>query len=171
MIQSPSLISARNQAIKEFHAIQTRAVLNSWMAKLLMKHNGLRSLVGSNVTGLHGKRMARVQRIRTDKIVGTIRYSEEFDKDFRPLKHQLCDRWVQIFLQLDEDRWKPIVVHKVGESYYVANGHYQVSVARYVGMKFIEAEVWDHSACRASHGSCSSMQRMPRQRKESFSTN
>lgn len=171
MIQSPSLTSARNHAIKEFNAIQTRAVLNSWLAKILMKHNGLRSFVGSNVTGLHGKRIARIQRIRVDQIVGTIRYTEEFDKEFRPMKQRSCDRWVQTFLQLNDDRWQPIVVHKVGESYYVANGHYQVSVARYTGMKFIEAEVWDHSACPTSHGTCSSMQRIPRQQKESFSTN
>lgn len=171
MIPSPSLTNTRNQAIKEFNSIRTRAILNSWLARILMKHNGLRSLVGSNVTGMHAKRMPRIQRIRVDQIVGTIRYTEEFDQNFRPLKPQSCDRWVQALLQLAEDRWQPIVVHKVGESYYVAQGHHQVSVARYAGMKFIPAEVWDHSAYRKSEDACASMHEVCCRQRESFSTN
>lgn len=171
MNQSPTLTSARNHAVKEFNAVRTRALWNSWLSKLLTKSHGLRTFVGSSASGLHGKRLARIQRIRVDKIVGTIRYTEDFDQEFRPLKQQSRDRWVEAFVQLEQDQWQPIVVHKVGESYYVANGYHRVSVARYVGMKFIEAEVWDHSSCRTSHDACTSTQRIPRRQKESFSTN
>lgn len=171
MTQSTSLTSARNYAIKEFHAIRRRALLNSWLAKIILKHNGLRSFVGSNVSGLHAKRPTRIQRIRVDQIIGTIRYTEDFDQDFRPLNERSRDRWVQAFLQLDQDRWQPIVVHKVGGSYYVADGHHRVSVARYVGMKFIEADVWDHSSCQTSQDTCACMERVPSRQKESFSTN
>lgn len=171
MTQSTSLTSTRNYAIQEFNSVRLRALLNSWLAKILVKQNGLRSLVGSNASGLHAKRPTRIQRIRVDRIVGTIRYTEDFDQDFRPLKQESRESWVQAFLQLDQDQWQPIVVHKVGASYYVANGHHQVSVARYVGMKFIDAEVWDHSSCRTSQDTCTCMQSMPRRQKESFSTN
>ncbi len=171
MTHSSSLNSARNHAIKEFHAVLSRAILSSWLAKILVKRHGLRSLVGSSASGLHAKRPTRVQRIRVDKIIGTIRYTEDFDQEFRPLKQQSCDRWVQAFLQLDRDEWQPIVVHRVGESYYVADGHHRVSVARYIGMKFIDAEVWDHASDRSSNDCCTTIQGMPRRQKESFSTN
>lgn len=171
MNQSFSFTSARNQAIKEFNAVRIRALLNAWLAKALMRNYGLRSFVGSNVSGVHGKRLARIQRIRSDRIVGTIRYTEEFDEHFRPLNKEARNRWVQAFVRLNEDRWQPVVVHKVGESYYVAKGHFQVSVARCTGMKFIEAEVWDHSACGTSHGSCMSKHELLRQQTGSFCTN
>lgn len=171
MNQSLSTASIRNQAIKEFNVVRMRALLNAWVAKILRQGNGPRSLVGSNVTGLCGRRLARTRRIRVDQIVGTIRYTDEFDKNFRPLHEQSRDRWVQAFVALNEDRWQPIVVHQVGESCYVAKGHFQVSVARCTGIKFIEAQVWDHSACQTSHGSCLSKHEPLRQRTGSFSTN
>jgi hypothetical protein len=171
MNQSLSITSARSQGIKEFNAVRIRAQLNAWLAKILMQGNGLRTFVGSSATGLQGRRLARTQRIRVEQIVGTVRYTEEFDKDFRPLNEGSRDRWVQAFVRLNEDRWRPIVVHKVGESYYVAKGDVQVSVARCMGIKFIEAEVWDHSNCQTAAGSCMPEQEVWRQRKGSFSTN
>lgn len=171
MNQTLSLTSTRNQAIKEFNAIRIRALLNAWIAKILRQNNGPRSLVGSNITGLYGRRLASPRRIRVDQIVGTIRSTDEFDKHFRPLNEQSRDRWVQAFVGLNEDRWQPIVVHKVGESYYVAKGHFQVSVARCTGIRFIEAQVWDHSTCQASDGSCLTKHEPLRQRTGSFSTN
>jgi hypothetical protein len=171
MNQSLSTASTRNQAIKEFNMVRMRALLNAWVAKILRQSNGPRSLVGSNVTGLCGRRLARTRRIRVDQIVGTVRYTDEFDKNFRPLNEQARDRWVHVFVELNEDRWRPIVVHKVGESYYVAKGQYQVSVARCTGIKFIEAQVWDHSAGQTSDGPCLSKHEPLRQRTGSFSTN
>jgi hypothetical protein len=171
MNQSLSIASTRNQAIKEFTAVRIYALLNAWIAKILRQNNGPRSLVGSNVTGLCGRRLSRTRRIRVDQVVGTIRYTDEFDKSFRPLNAQSRDRWVQAFVGLNEDRWQPIVVHKVGESYYVAKGQFQVSVARCTGIKFIEAQVWDHSASQTSDGPCLSKHEPLRQRRGSFSTN
>lgn len=171
MNQSLSMTSARSQGIREFNAVRMRAQLNSWVAKILLQSNGLRTFVGSNATGLHGRRLGRIQRIRVEQIVGTLRYTEEFDKNFRPLHEQSRDRWVREFVRLNEDRWPPIVLHKVGESYYIAKGEFQVSVAHCTGMKFIEAEVWDHSACQTSPGSCVPEQELWRPQKGSFSTN
>lgn len=171
MNQPISFTNARNHAITQFKAVQRRALLSSWLAKLLVKQNSLRSLVGSSASGLYAKRPTRTQRIRVDRIVGTIRYTEDFDQDFRPLKPQSRDHWVQAFLQLHQDQWQPIVVHRVGECYYVAHGHHQISVARYVGMKFIDAQVWDHSSGKMPQDVCTCMQSMSRQQKESFSTN
>jgi hypothetical protein len=39
--------------------------------------------------------------------------------------------------------WLPIEVIKVGNDYFVVDGHHRTSVARSAGMAFIDAEVWE----------------------------
>lgn len=171
MNQLPSVANTESHAIKEFTVLRLRALLDSWLAKILMRNNSPRSFVGSATSGLHAKRLAGIQRIRVDEIIGTIRRTDDFDKEFRPLAKYARDRWVSTRLQLKTKGWQPIVVHKVGERYYVAQGHYRVSVARSVGKKLIEAVVWDHSGCRTPRGTCVSKQKVLRRRTETFSTN
>ena len=169
MNQLPSVANTKNHAIKEFTSLRIRALLDSWLAKLLMRGNSPRSLVGSGISGLHAKRLPTTQRIRIDEIIGTIRPTDDFDKDFRPLKRHSRDRWVNTVLQLKTGGWQPIVVHKVGRCYYIAQGQYRVSVARSVGMKLLEAIVWDHSNCQTPRGNCASKQKVLRRQTESFS--
>lgn len=171
MNQSHSSIYNQSHAIQEFNTLRIRALWDSWLAKILRRTNNPRSIVGSDITGLHGKRVAGTHRICVEQIIGTLRPTNDFDKDFRPLKQHLRDRWVNALLQLKTDGWQPIVVHKIGESYYVAKGHYRVSVARSVGMKCIEAEVWDHSSCRTPLAYCGSKPNVIRRHTESFSIN
>jgi hypothetical protein len=171
MNQLPSVANTESHAIKEFTVLRIRALLDSWLAKILMRNNSPRSFVGSDTSGLHGKRLAGIQQIRVDEIIGTIRRTDDFDKDFRPLVQRARDRWVSARLQLETNGWQPIVVHKVGKCYYVAQGHYRVSVARSVGMRLIEAVVWDHSRCRTPRGTCVPKQKALRRRTETFSTN
>ena len=51
---------------------------------------------------------------------------------------------MNVYLSLEGRIWDPIVVHKVGEQYYVEDGHHRVSVARSLGRTFIEAKVWEY---------------------------
>jgi hypothetical protein len=148
MIQLPSFTTVPALAINEFTSLRSRAVKASWWAKLLQRNNSPRSFVASSASGLFGKRLAGIQNIQVKNIVGTIHRTEDFDKNFRPLKKHLRERWVNARVQLDTEGWEPIVVHKVGDVYYVKDGHHRVSVARAVGMMFIEAEVWDHTTCQ-----------------------
>ena len=148
MITSPSFTTLRNQAVNEFNTLRTRAVRDSWWAKLFRRKNGPRSFLASGATGLSGKRLAGIHNIRLESIVGTIQRNGDFDGNFRPLRKHLRDRWVHVLLQLDTDGWAPIAVHKVGQSYFIQDGHHRVSVAKSVGMMFIEAEVWDHTPCQ-----------------------
>lgn len=171
MNQLHSLTNAQSQAIKQFNALRIRALWDSWLAKLLMKYNGPRSFVGSDNSGLHGQRLSGSHRICVESIIGTVRPTDDFDKDFRPLKQHLRDRWVSTLNRLRTGGWQPITVHKIGESYYVAKGHLRVSVARSLDMKQIEAEVWDHSSCRTPLAECGSNQRELRRHTESFSMN
>jgi uncharacterized protein (DUF1015 family) len=40
--------------------------------------------------------------------------------------------------------WPPIRVYQVGNLYFVEDGHHRVSVARQLGLKLIEAEIWEY---------------------------
>ena len=171
MIPSPTFTNIRDHAVNAFNTLHGRASRNSWLSKIFMQNNSLKSFLASGSTGLHGRRLHSVQCIRLDAIVGTVHRTDDFDKNFRPLKKHLRDRWVDTLLRLDTDGWQPIEVHKVGEHYYVKDGHHRVSVAKAVGMMFIDAEVWDHSSCRTPRDACVSEQKTIKRRAPVYSTN
>jgi hypothetical protein len=83
-----------------------------------------------------------VQTVRVDQIAGSLNRYHEFDRVFLPASDKLADRWQSVnraFYQ--EISLPPVVLYKVGEVYFVVDGHHRVSVAREQGQIFIEAEV------------------------------
>jgi len=171
MLPSSSVTDTRTHAAQTFHSLHLRAVAHAWLAKVLLRNNTLKSFVASGASGLQARRMKGIHCIPVNKIVGTIHRSDDFDRDFRPLKLHLRDRWVTALLQLKTDAWQPIRVHKVGDSYFVKDGHHQVSVAKSAGVMFIDAEVWDHSAPRKPQTSCMPTCEPVRKRTGAYPTN
>ena len=83
-----------------------------------------------------------VRTVRVDQIAGSLNRYHEFDRVFLPASDQLADRWQSVnraFYQ--EVSLPPVVLYKVGQVYFVVDGHHRVSVAREQGQIFIEAEV------------------------------
>ena len=83
-----------------------------------------------------------VQTVRVDQIAGSLNRYHEFDRVFLPASDKLAARWQSVnraFYQ--EISLPPVVLYKVGEVYFVVDGHHRVSVAREQGQLFIEAEV------------------------------
>lgn len=83
-----------------------------------------------------------VKTVRLDQIAGSLNRYHEFDRAFLPKEDQLASRWQKVdraFYQ--EINLPPVVLYKVGDVYFVVDGHHRVSVAREQGQKFIEAEV------------------------------
>ena len=83
-----------------------------------------------------------VQTVLVDQIAGSLNRYHEFDRVFLPASDQLADRWQSVnraFYQ--EISLPPIVLYKVGQVYFVVDGHHRVSVARGQGQIYIEAEV------------------------------
>ena len=83
-----------------------------------------------------------VKTVRVDQIAGSLNRYHEFDRVFLPASDQLADRWQSVnraFYQ--EISLPPVVLYKVGQVYFVVDGHHRVSVAREQGQIFIEAEV------------------------------
>ena len=83
-----------------------------------------------------------VHTVRVDQIVGSLNRYHEFDRAFLPADDQLAERWQNIDSAFYKDiSLPPVVLYKVGQVYFVVDGHHRVSVARQQGQEFIEAEV------------------------------
>jgi len=83
-----------------------------------------------------------VQTIRVEQIAGSLNRYHEFDRVFLPASNKLAERWQRVnraFYQ--EVSLPPVVLYKVGQVYFVVDGHHRVSVAREQGQIYIEAEV------------------------------
>lgn len=83
-----------------------------------------------------------VKTVRVDQIAGSLNRYHEFDRVFLPASDKLANRWQSVnraFYQ--EISLPPVVLYKVGDVYFVVDGHHRVSVAREQGQIYIEAEV------------------------------
>lgn len=77
-----------------------------------------------------------------DRIVGSMGQCTNFDRAFYPSKSTTRDRWTSIARAYYETIALPLVeLYKVGEAYFVNDGHHRISVARARGQRFIKAAV------------------------------
>jgi hypothetical protein len=92
--------------------------------------------------GRTGEVSRGLQVVPTDAIVGTVDRGKEFDRSFRPTSSQVRGRWERIAkAQRRGEALPPIDLYKVGDVYFVRDGHHRVSVARAQGRREIDAYV------------------------------
>ena len=83
-----------------------------------------------------------VRTIRIDRIAGSLNRYHQFDRAFLPTQDETAGRWQRVDrAYYSEISLPPVVLYKVGEVYFVVDGHHRVSVAREQGQEFIDAEV------------------------------
>lgn len=83
-----------------------------------------------------------VQTVPVKQITGSLNRYHQFDRAFLPTQQETAERWQRVNLAFYNDiSLPPVVLYKVGEVYFVVDGHHRVSVAREQGQIFIEAEV------------------------------
>jgi hypothetical protein len=83
-----------------------------------------------------------VQTVLVDQIAGSLNRYHEFDRVFLPTSDKLAARWQNVNRAFYEEvSLPPVVLYKVGQVYFVVDGHHRVSVAREQGQIYIEAEV------------------------------
>jgi hypothetical protein len=94
--------------------------------------------------GMRGERSLGLQSIRLDHVVGTVDSRRDFDRRFRPTSSKVRERWERLALaQRRGDAIPPIDVYRVGDLYFVKDGHHRVSIAIATGQKTIDAYVTD----------------------------
>jgi hypothetical protein len=92
--------------------------------------------------GRRGERRLGLQTIPLDNIVGTVDSTRDFDRRFRPTNGRVRERWERLALaQRRGEPIPPIDVYRVGDLYFVVDGHHRVSIALATGAKTIEANV------------------------------
>ncbi len=90
--------------------------------------------VGEQRTGLHV--------VPLDGIVGSVDRSRDFDRRFRPTSGRSRSRWEQIAAAARRgEALPPVDLLRIGDLYFVRDGHHRVSVARALGRTDIDAYV------------------------------
>jgi len=143
----PSFTNLRSFVSYQFTALRMRALRNRIWAKFSGMPSELIVFPGDNERShvIVNRKLIGIKNIRVTEIVGTLNRDTDFDIQFRPLKKHTLARWVNAYILHEQDSWSPIIVHKVRDEYFVEDGHHRVSVARALGMDYIEAKVWDYS--------------------------
>ena len=90
---------------------------------------------------LFDQRYVGVEPIRVDEIVGTVDRRPDFAKGFLPRDFESRERWRRVEQAYPLSDFPPIVVYRVGGSYFVVDGHHRVGIAKQRGVEMIDAEV------------------------------
>jgi hypothetical protein len=82
------------------------------------------------------------EEIPLKQIVGSVDKYELFTRSLMPVSARLKDRWITIYNLAEGPRgFPPIDVYRVGEGYFILDGHHRASVSRFLGNQLIEANV------------------------------
>src|SRR5215210_8491093 len=88
-----------------------------------------------------GRRYLGVREIPLDALVGTDSRASSFTRDFRPLHAFSRDRLRSLEGAFADGAFPPIVTVKLGETYFVIDGHHRAALARRRGAEMIDADV------------------------------
>jgi hypothetical protein len=138
------LMDLIEQADKDFGVARRKA----WLRRLVLRLRGRSADAPPSFGDLQSalRALNRVRRgvrvVDTDEIVGSVGRSKDFDRHFLPLRASAGERWkrVDVAFHRGEDL-PPVSLYKLDGSYFVLDGNHRVSVARYHGVRAVEAEV------------------------------
>jgi hypothetical protein len=92
------------------------------------------------------RRYVGVMPIDVASIIGTSDRQGDFDREFRALHPSLRERQRRLARAFPNSEFAPIVVEKLGDAYFVIDGHHRVALARQHGIAWIDAEVTESTA-------------------------
>jgi hypothetical protein len=92
--------------------------------------------------GRTGQHDVGLQVVPLDAVVGSVDRTVDFDRGFRPTSPRLRSRWERIAAaQRRGESMPPVSLFKIGDLYFVRDGHHRVSVAKSLGRPDIDAYV------------------------------
>jgi hypothetical protein len=146
------LMSMAEQVDKEFAVARRRARLHGLGRRLagsagtgrLLPFEQTRRLVGAYGGIRRGRSTVEVARI-----VGSAGKHDQFDDEFMPLRGASPERWKRIDRAYRSGAdLPPVSLHQLDGDYFVHDGHHRVSVARFHGAEWIDADVTEFRASR-----------------------
>jgi hypothetical protein len=120
------------------------------MAKLVARLRGEPDDVGVilpyeevlEALGYVSERSVGLRVVPLDAIVGTVDRTRDFDRRFRPTSGRVRSRWEEVAAAMRRgEAMPPVNLVRVGQIYFVRDGHHRVSVARALGRADIDAYV------------------------------
>ena len=116
--------------------LKTR-VLRQGARSTLLSPEELRRSVPASGAMYRGRRTVEVSRI-----VGSVGKHQQFDPNFMPLSNASLQKWKRIdrAFRLGVEL-PPVSLLQLGGAYFVSDGNHRVSVARFHGVEWIDAEV------------------------------
>lgn len=136
-----NVISTRVRS--DFQQVRFRAILNRIWEVVSGRPTGLLPFDEIKKKCRMGNSVYRgIRTIKLRQIIGSLNRPRDFDRSFRPTSDAASQRWQRVDCAFYKDiHLPPVVLYKVGEVYFVVDGHHRISVARQQGQVFIEAEV------------------------------
>jgi ParB-like nuclease domain len=129
----------RQEALGQFERAKRRAKRHLLRAKVFRKPQHLLCL---NTFRFRAHGFKRLEDIPLASIKGSLGRCQDFSHDFLPRHGGLEERWTQVWrLMHGMKTLPPIEVYELNETYYVIDGHHRVSVAKQLGLIYIEALV------------------------------
>lgn len=130
-------------AIDDFRAAHRKAALETAIASIQGKSADLISYehVRENLRPIESARRI-LEDIPLQKIVGSVNRTNDFTRSFLPRQSSDMQRWARVRTGVDNMvGLPPIEAYKVGELYFILDGHHRVSVARELGQDTIQGYV------------------------------
>ena len=87
------------------------------------------------------RRYLGVRAIPIERVVGTDGWSKDFSRDFWPRRSLSPDRLRSLKTAYPEGGFPPITTYKLGETYFVIDGHHRLALARRYRAAAIDADV------------------------------
>jgi hypothetical protein len=138
-------MSLEEQVDKHFSLARRKALLRQIGARLKRDATSNRLLCFDDlrkVPGTVGRIYRGMRTVPVGQIGGSVGRCSEFDREFMPAKARVDERWKRIDRAFHQgEELPPVSLYKVGGFYFVLDGHHSVSVARYHGVEWIDAEV------------------------------
>ncbi|MGQ9598460.1 MAG: hypothetical protein ACUVWZ_03485 [Anaerolineae bacterium] len=130
-------------SLEAFNAARRQAFIQDILAELSGRSPDLLSfdLVRNRLHLNEPASNITLQEIPLDKIVGSVGRYHDFNRAFLPRTHVDPRRWARIAGLQGRINLPPIEVFKVGDVYFVRDGHHRVSVARVRKQRTIRAQV------------------------------
>jgi hypothetical protein len=144
-----SPLQLQQMAMSDYEHAQSKARQRHLTALLLRRRTDLLSLDSIlNRLSTHGQHSIGLVTVTVEKIIGTVNRNEDFDNEFWPRRQETTmHRWLSIVkARYLGEHLPPIELRKVGDAYFVVDGHHRVSVARQQGQMYIDAYVTELDA-------------------------
>ena len=129
--------------LRDFRAARVKADTEAIFARLKGQSSELLSYdeVRHKLKGIETQKSIR-KEIPLDAIVGSVGRQQDFTRAFLPKNDSHEQRWSRIKMLMNSQQGlPPIEVYELGEVYFVRDGNHRVSVAKDMGLKFLEAYV------------------------------